>query len=477
MIGQSLSEWIFIRASILLLRSVAPLSLLYLSLCWYFSTTLLSKWVWRYALVETSFFLFVYLPRKRLLQRPAKHPPLLDREELRMHYERCVTHFTNTAHTTGWFFSCPFEAIQRENVMEWLLWAFFHCTGQDRLKDWEEQLEMCIVQLEKAIGKKFDPGRNPSITSMRTTLDPVLMVHRPFVWYTIVGLIDAYSFLRLTSLGFRHYATQKWFGAFPLRPLTVFSSKSIHPALSFFYRPHRSKTKLPIVFIHGIGIGFWPYLPFLSDLIRENPDVGVVAIEILPISMHVTSAPLSRKAMCRAVDDVLSSIDIYRFVVISHSYGTVITSHLLKNPIFAPRIAATLLVDPIPFLLHLPATSFNFLYRTPRQANEWQLWYFASRDPDIARTLSRHFFWGESIMWKDELEGKDVAVILAEKDQIVDAKEVRWYLTDGSEEQFRWQKDRWEVLYFRGLDHSTVFDTPERRRHLLDIARRFVQQT
>ncbi|KZT23877.1 hypothetical protein NEOLEDRAFT_1148969 [Neolentinus lepideus HHB14362 ss-1] len=477
MLGQSWPEWISIRLTILLLRSIAPFSIAYLSVSWYYRSVLISKWVWGYALVEASFFAFIYLPRKHLLQLAAKHPPLLKRDELRMHYERCITHLRKTAHTTGWFFSCQFEAIQRENIMEWLLWAFFHCTGQVNITDWERELERCILQLEQAVGKKFDPGRNPNVTSMRTTLDPVVMVHRPVVWYTIVGLVDAYSTLRLASLGFTHYATQEWFSAFPPRPLTVFSRKSIHPKLSFWYRPHRSATKLPILFIHGIGIGFWPYLPFLDTLIREDPDVGILAIEILPISMRITSPLLSSKAMCRAVDDVLTSLDIYRFVVVSHSFGTVITSYLLKSSILATRIAATLFIDPIPFLLHLPATSFNFLYRRPREANEWQLWYFASRDPDIARTLSRHFFWGEIILWKDELEGKDVACIVAEKDQIVDAKEVRWYLTDGSEEQFRWQKDRWEVLYFRGLDHATVFDTPDRRRHLLDIVRQFVQQT
>ncbi|KAI0244982.1 hypothetical protein BJV78DRAFT_1287169 [Lactifluus subvellereus] len=40
-------------------------------------------------------------------------------------------------------------------------------------------------------------------------------------------------------------------------------------------------------------------------------------------------------------------------------------------------MAATLLIDPIPFLLHYPTVAYNFVYRQPRRANEWQLWYFA----------------------------------------------------------------------------------------------------
>jgi hypothetical protein len=145
---------------------------------------------------------------------------------------------------------------------------------------------------------------------------------------------------------------------------------------------------------------------------------------------------------------------------------------MLRDPILSQKITATLLVDPITFLLHHPSVAYNFLYRTPKRANEWQLWYFASRDPDIARTLGRHFFWNESIIWKEDLEkGGKVAVVLSEEDQIVDAKAVRKYLT--GEESLRWERDGLEVVWCPGLDHATVWDTKERREPMLEIVRRF----
>ena len=146
---------------------------------------------------------------------------------------------------------------------------------------------------------------------------------------------------------------------------------------------------------------------------------------------------------------------------------------MLKDPTLSQQITATLLVDPITFLLHHPSVAYNFLYRCPKRANEWQLWYFASRDPDIARMLGRHFFWNECIMWKEDLDGGKGAlgVVLSEDDQIVDAKAVRKYLT--GEESLRWERDGLEVLWFPGLDHATVWDTKERRKPLLEIVRRF----
>ena len=145
---------------------------------------------------------------------------------------------------------------------------------------------------------------------------------------------------------------------------------------------------------------------------------------------------------------------------------------MLQHPPLSQKVTATLLVDPITFLLHHPTVAYNFLYRTPKRANEWQLWYFASRDPDIARTLGRHFFWNECIMWKEDLDGeRKVAVVLSEEDQIVDAKEIRMYLT--GEESLRWERDGLEVVWYPGLDHATVWDTRERRKPMLEIVRGF----
>ena len=88
--------------------------------------------------------------------------------------------------------------------------------------------------------------------------------------------------------------------------------------------------------------------------------------------------------------------------------------------------------------------------------------------------MSRHSFWTENILWKEELEGKHVCVVLSGDDQIVDAGEVKKYLTGGEEER-RWEEGGLEVLFFSGLDHAMVFDTRERRRPVLDVVCRFVR--
>jgi pimeloyl-ACP methyl ester carboxylesterase len=206
----------------------------------------------------------------------------------------------------------------------------------------------------------------------------------------------------------------------------------------------------------------------------RDPDVGIVAIEFLHLSMRMTGPPTSRKETCHAIEKILGSLGIQNFVLVCHSYGSVVTAHMHHAPEFAHRIAATVFIDPIPFLLHLPNVAYNFVYRKPRQANEIQLWYFASRDADVSRTLSRYFFWSENVLWKEELEGKKTTVVLSGEDQILPAEQIRKYLTGEEEAVSYWEKGDLRVLYYFDLDHATVFDTKPRRGPILDIVHDFV---
>lgn len=221
----------------------------------------------------------------------------------------------------------------------------------------------------------------------------------------------------------------------------------------------------------------WPYVTFFREIAAADPDVGIIAVENLSVSMRISHPPFHRPVMLSALSRVLDHHNLPTCVLAAHSYGTVLAAHILRDPDFSRRVVSSLLVDPIPFLLYLPSVAFNFVYREPRTANEWQLWYFASRDPDIARALSRHFFWTENVLWKEDLKGSECAVVLCGRDQIVDARGVKRYLTGNDDNTFRWRKDQLEVLFYPELDHSQQFDTPELRRPMVEIISRFVRHS
>jgi pimeloyl-ACP methyl ester carboxylesterase len=318
----------------------------------------------------------------------------------------------------------------------------------------------------------------------------------------------------LICSGFHFYRTplSQFFKLFPLRPQTLLSTR-VSPAkhISYWHRPHTSKTRLPVLFIHGIGIGLYPYTNFLRELnptegIEDGgPDnqVGIIAIEIMPVSFRITQPALSKDAMCGEILSILKHHGWDKCVLVSHSYGTVVSTHLLKHPLTAPRIGPVMLIDPVSILLHLPDVAFNFTRRTPKYANEHQLWYFASMDMGVSHTLSRHFFWNENVLWKADLQNRNVTVSLAGRDLIVNTEAVARYLTspdskwteqmdkypaaatdndnrvgDGRSEFMdrKWVGRGIDVLWFDDLDHAQVFDTAATRRPLVRAIREYSLQ-
>ena len=235
--------------------------------------------------------------------------------------------------------------------------------------------------------------------------------------------------------------------------------------------------------------------------------------------MHMTPQPVApRPRMLASLNTILESsqttdrIGWNRVVFSAHSYGTFIVGWIVRNCVASPsgnsddedeslvnKIAHLVLVDPIPILISNPSVAHNFLYREPwtttttnssrwfpsySAASSWQLWYFASRDADVARTLFRSFFWSEGGMWREEVvaflmwrgkrsetddvkslttyrdddaslappstdislptqastnqQRRKMAVVLGGSDQIIPAEAIRRYLTNEDTWKTRW---------------------------------------
>ena len=136
-------------------------------------------------------------------------------------------------------------------------------------------------------------------------------------------LTHAYMFFHQ----FEYYRTsmRKNLAIIPPRPHALLvPSRSPAPDISYWYRPHTSQTEVPILFLHGIGVGLYPYMEFLKELNHgrtvEEGDIGVLAIEILPISSRFTSAALRKEAMCDQIRTIVDRCGIDKFCLVAHSF-------------------------------------------------------------------------------------------------------------------------------------------------------------
>lgn len=144
-----------------------------------------------------------------------------------------------------------------------------------------------------------------------------------------VFVVDCSTSVRLFYHGFDYYRTRlrRFFSVFPLRPHNAIAPrKSPSDILTYWHRPHNSKTRLPILFIHGIGIGLYPYVDLLAEINKElkgtdgdDESVGIIAIEIMPISFRLTGQALLKQEMCAEIDKILKLHGWDKFVLISHS--------------------------------------------------------------------------------------------------------------------------------------------------------------
>ncbi|KAI7722968.1 hypothetical protein KC353_g20 [Hortaea werneckii] len=345
----------------------------------------------------------------------------------------------------GWFKGADTEDIGIQDVKKWLAWAFFD-------RDWadgqdEDEIEDYALQIQGMLRKDFGPGSG-NAKPLRLTIDPVNMLHRSLLWYLVRHLVSCFPSAR----------------AFKYSLFTALASAYTLTSTSF--------------------------------------------LRSIPLMMEIPSMIIAKlDEMCTEIGQIIAKHNYDRFALVSHSYGSVIGAFILGDQFLRPKVASTLLVDPMSFLLHTPDVTYNFTTRQPRRANEWQLWYFASRDPGVAHALGRRFFWSQKVMWHNDVrdfinEGMHITVSLGGKDLIVNTEAVGRYLTEsratkagqagvrnrqGDEsctsahlKEDAWKHMEWkgkglEVLWFEHLDHGQVFDRKTTMARLAEVVQNYCE--
>ncbi|EJP61516.1 uncharacterized protein BBA_09540 [Beauveria bassiana ARSEF 2860] len=424
MIGTSLWDYIFIRACIFFLHLIAPVSIIYTLVNVLVGLPFqLPQALQVWLALEASFYLVVYLPYSKYLQKAARHPTLPCREDRRKLFKRCHETIPDPVqYLRKWFRGAAEAEIKRENVKDFFRWAFLN-TGEIESAD-EDELEEYVREMETLLGRKLQPGRGRA-ECLRLTLDKVEMLHRSLTWYSCVFIVDLLTSIHLRYHSFDFYRTQfcaLWLSS--PHALTIGAKRSL------------------------------------------DGQLGIIAIEIMSVSSRITAEAMSKEQICNEIRHILEAHGWDKCVLVSHSYGSVVAAHLLRSPKIVQKIGPVLFVDPVSFLLHLPDVAYNFICREPRRANEYLLSYFGSKDMGISHTLFRRFFWADNVLWTEDISKHRVSVVLAGRDIVTDTKVIRAYLMGPKDTTLKgkawkdeaWRDDGLEVEWFPQFDHGQVFD-------------------
>lgn len=186
MIGTSTWEYVFIISCIVLLHSIAPLSLIY---CAYVACLAIPKSFPRlpvplecWLVAEALFYLVVFLPHRRTLQNAATHPTTIPREERRKLFDRCHDTVQDPELYLSKWFKHSKGTIKRDDVKIFFCWAFLNKASYGPEDD--EELDEYGDKMEQLLGRKLEPGSG-GVVPLLLTLDKVNMMHRSLTWYFV----------------------------------------------------------------------------------------------------------------------------------------------------------------------------------------------------------------------------------------------------------------------------------------------------
>eukprot|EP01042_Synura_sphagnicola_P006434 gene6434-8212_t len=171
----------------------------------------------------------------------------------------------------GWFLGTNILEIRHGNVSSWVSWAF---VGKDLNELTSEEVEdnnLLVQFIEKELQWTFPPGTNDHVHSIRLTLDPLFATQRPFFYYAVIAFVNLFAHIVLYLAGFR-LRTDGFYPSDTTPPSTGPDARRLRSvSQSIYHRPSSgrlgpSMRKMPIVFVHGIGIGFAHYLGLLLSL-------------------------------------------------------------------------------------------------------------------------------------------------------------------------------------------------------------------
>jgi pimeloyl-ACP methyl ester carboxylesterase len=182
---------------------------------------------------------------------------------------------------------------------------------------------------------------------------------------------------------------------------------------------------IPIVFVHGIGIGLITYIPLIEALLATGRPIILPELPYVSAFRPLQSphSVLSPGAVTSTMTAILATHGYMSAAWMGHSYGTSWLAYMVK---YAPHtVSAVLFLDPICFCLHAPRLTKSFVYMRPDLGASA---YFVRTDVMVNWTVQRSFPWPWIVLFLEQIN-MPCSVFLSSNDGLVPADIVESYLS------------------------------------------------
>jgi len=274
-------------------------------------------------------------------------------------------------------------------------------------------------------------------------LSPIELSHIPFAVYFVFYLLDIYSWLILHSHGFR--------------------IKTTSVGIRYWYRkgtaPKNDKIP-PILYIHGIAISH--YNNFILNIDRERTIIFMENRFVKVQAFHFDVPDPTTYNL--AVTEILATHNIEKVSVISNSWGTYISTWIVKlNPHIISHLT---MIEPITISIFLPDTIYAMLYEAPTTWVQYFTKYIIRNDLGFRNVLHRNVEWYNICLFLDEIpEHIGVLFCLSGDDEFLDCQLATEIITPFMDERNK-TSGNVKLLTLHDSKHS---DTVCRKKHINKI--------
>mgnify|MGYP005994081363 CR=1 FL=1 len=191
-----------------------------------------------------------------------------------------------------------------------------------------------------------------------------------------------------------------------------------------------SPPEVPLVFVHGVGLGLVTYLPFLCGLFRACTHRTVVLLELPHVSMKlgIENFP-TIQTIAASTEQAMQQLDLPPALWVCHSLGTFVFAGI--NRLKPHLIDSCVLIDPVCFMLWEATTMNNFCYCEPRTPMQIVQQYHVCKELLISWYFQRHFYFSDAVLLREDVPLR-AKVVISQSDNIYDTSRVLEYLEMGN---------------------------------------------
>lgn len=246
---------------------------------------------------------------------------------------------------SGWFHSKQYQLITHSDVERFFAYALYGRTLSSLSHQDYQTVSNYVSLCEVTWNATLPSGDFVHLPFMAHTLEPLQVVHKPLAVHLASEAAGWVVSLYLWCGGFvghHHQGLPYW----------------IHKPLPTAAAAH----KPPVLFLHGVGFGLVPYLPFIDQLMRSFPDRCIIVIEFVHVSMRLAAQTTTMDNIATSIAvGVLHKHDFKTTCVVAHSFGSFIASRLTQT---YPQVVHSLaLLDPVCLMTCYPQLLYTFIYK------------------------------------------------------------------------------------------------------------------